>query len=33
MVFLPNGTVSMPLQLNEIDNGTTKVVKASLAPN
>jgi ABC-type branched-subunit amino acid transport system substrate-binding protein len=33
MVFLPNGTVSMPLQLNEIDNGTTKVVKANLAPN
>ena len=33
MVFQPNGTVSMPLQLNEVDNGTTKVVKANLAPN
>jgi branched-chain amino acid transport system substrate-binding protein len=33
MVFLPNGTVSMPLQLNEVDNGAAKVVKASLLPN
>ncbi len=33
MVFQPNGTVSMPLQLNEVDNGTPKVVKANLSPN
>lgn len=32
MQFLPNGTVSMPLQLNEIDaSGNSKVVKAVLA--
>ena len=32
MQFLPNGTVSMPLQLNEIDaGGNSKVVKAVLA--
>jgi branched-chain amino acid transport system substrate-binding protein len=30
MVFQANGTVAMPLQLNEVDNGTTKVVKANL---
>ncbi len=30
MQFLPNGTVSMPLQLNEVDNGTAKVIKATL---
>jgi ABC-type branched-subunit amino acid transport system substrate-binding protein len=28
MQFLPNGTVSMPLQVNEIDAGTTRLVKA-----
>ena len=33
MVFQPNGTVSMPLQLNEVDNGTSKVIKANLSPN
>jgi hypothetical protein len=32
MEFLANGTVAMPLQLNEIDNGNSKVVKAQLQP-
>ena len=32
MEFLPNGTVSMPLQLNEVDDGNVKVTKAMLAP-
>jgi ABC-type branched-subunit amino acid transport system substrate-binding protein len=30
MQFLPNGTVSMPLQINEIDGGATKLVKGNL---
>ena len=32
MEFLPNGTVAMPLQLNEVDNGNAKIAKAVLAP-
>ena len=32
MEFLPNGTVSMPLQLNEVDDGNVKVTKAMLSP-
>ena len=32
MEFLPNGTVSMPLQLNEVDSGNSKVVKPQLQP-
>jgi ABC-type branched-subunit amino acid transport system substrate-binding protein len=32
MEFLPNGTVSMPLQLNEVDNGNAKIVKTVLTP-
>ena len=30
MQFLPNGTVTMPLQLNEVADGSAKVVKAVL---
>lgn len=30
MQFLPNGTVSMPLQINEIDGGAGKTVKSNL---
>lgn len=30
MQFLPNGTVSMPLQINEIADGAAKVVKGNL---
>ena len=30
MQFLPNGTVSMPLQINEIDGGAGKLVKGNL---
>jgi ABC-type branched-subunit amino acid transport system substrate-binding protein len=32
MEFLANGTVSMPLQLNEVDNGNAKIVKPVLIP-
>ena len=32
MEFLPNGTVAMPLQLNEVDSGNSKMVKAQLQP-
>jgi ABC-type branched-subunit amino acid transport system substrate-binding protein len=32
MEFLANGTVTMPLQLNEVDDGNAKIAKAVLSP-
>jgi len=33
MEFLPNGSVSMPIQINEIDGGVGKLVKAGVMAN
>lgn len=33
MTFLPNGSVSMPIQINEIDGGSGKMVQAGVMPN
>ena len=30
MEFLPNGSVSMPIQINEVDGGAGKMVKAGV---